>query len=70
MSENIKIGNMIGYAKILESSYDTISSIREVNNVYEKYDKLQKEIDIIKKHNRRKNWVGNKNITYRRRRYQ
>lgn len=46
-----------------------ISSGTTINNLDNICNELQREINRIKKYNKRKNWVGNKNITYRRRRY-
>ena len=51
----------------LDDKYATISKATSISN---KCNELQTEIDKIKKYNRRKNWVGNKINTYKRRKRQ
>ena len=51
----------------LDDKYATVQKTTSISN---RCDKLQTEIDKIKKYNRRKNWVGNKNNIYKRRRSQ
>lgn len=72
----VKMGNVRDLLKIdsgttissLNDKYSTISeTTTSINNTC---DKLQREINRIKKYSRRKNWVGNKNNTYKRRRSQ
>ena len=76
MSE-IKMANvrdLIRFESSIDSSISTLddryASISKTTSISDKCDKLQTEIDKIKKYNRRKNWVGNKNNIYKRRRSQ
>ena len=58
------------YVDTMSTLDDKYASISKANSINNRCDKLQREIYKIKKYNRRKNWVGNKNNTYKRRRSQ